>query len=52
VPGEFANLAATHGAQYMPFDAMGDLDWSRGLLTRRQIEYVAARLSVLRECFY
>jgi hypothetical protein len=31
---------------------MGDLTWSRGTLDRRQIEYVAARLSVLRECFY
>jgi hypothetical protein len=52
VPGEFANLVATHGPQYMPFEAMGDLTWSRGTLDRRQIEYVAARLSVLRECFY
>lgn len=52
VPGEFANLAATHGPQYMPFEAMGDMTWTRGPLDRRQIEYVAARLSVLRECFY
>lgn len=52
VPGEFAHLAATHGSQYVPFDQMLDLDWDRGTLDRRQIEYVAARLSVLRECFY
>jgi hypothetical protein len=52
VPGEFANLVATHGAQYMPFADMGNMTWSRGTLDRRQIEYVAARLSVLRECFY
>ena len=52
VPIAFANLLATHGPQYMPFDAMGDMSWTRGSLDRRQIEYVAARLSVLRECFY
>jgi len=52
VPGEFANLAATHGAQYVPFDRMLELDWDRGTIDRRQIEYVAARLSVLRECCY
>ena len=52
VPGELMNLGATHGAQYMPYEAMGDLTWTRGSLDRRQIEYVAARLSVLRECFY
>lgn len=52
VPGEFANLVATHGAQYIPFEEMGDMTWTRGPLDRRQIEYVAARLSALRECFY
>jgi hypothetical protein len=52
VPGEFAHLGATHGAQYIPFEGMGDMTWTRGPLDRRQIEYVAARLSVLRECFY
>jgi hypothetical protein len=52
VPREFANLVTTHGRQYMPFEAMGDMTWTRGPLDRRQIEYVAARLSVLRECFY
>ena len=40
-------------AQYVPADALiGDLEWSRGALDRRQVELVAARTSALNECFY
>ena len=39
-------------AQYLPTDARGDMDWSRGLLDRRQIELVAGATSLRNECFY
>ena len=40
-------------AQYVPPDALlGDLQWSRGALDRRQVELLAARTSLLNECFY
>jgi alkylhydroperoxidase family enzyme len=39
--------------QYVPADALlGDLQWSRGALDRRQVELLAARTSLLDECFY
>ncbi|MEM7095303.1 MAG: hypothetical protein AAF567_20050 [Actinomycetota bacterium] len=39
--------------QYLPVDALlGDMDWSRGTLDRRQIELVAAQTSFNNECFY
>lgn len=40
-------------AQYVPADALlGDLSWSRGTLSRQQIELVAAQTSLNFECFY
>ena len=39
--------------RYLPTAALlGDLDWSRGTLDRRQIELVAALTSLHNECFY
>lgn len=67
VPGRGANvrkaLTGAHGAadayqvlgaaQYLDGAALlGDLDWNRGTLDRRQIELVAAKTSLLNECFY
>jgi len=40
-------------AQYVPADTLlGDMDWNRGTLDRRQIELVAAQTSLLNDCFY
>lgn len=40
-------------AQYVPRDALlGDLHYSRGALDRMQVELLAARTSLLNECFY
>ncbi len=40
-------------AQYVPATALlGDLQWRRDGLDRRQIELVAAQTSLLNECFY
>jgi len=40
-------------AQYVPLEALlGDLQWSRGALDRMQVELLAARTSLLNECFY
>ena len=39
-------------AQYIPNKEMVDPRWTRGTLSRQQIEIVAARVSQLRECFY
>jgi len=54
VPGEQRNTWRMAAAQYMPNEEMGDPDWRRrpGGLTRAQMELVAARLTLLRECFY
>ncbi len=54
VPGEQRNTWRLAAAQYMPNEEMGDPDWRRraGGLTRAQMELVAARLTLLRECFY
>lgn len=40
-------------AQYVPPEALlKDLSWSRGALDRMQVELLAARTSLLNECFY
>ncbi|MGH1490976.1 MAG: alkylhydroperoxidase-related (seleno)protein [Acidimicrobiales bacterium] len=40
-------------AQYVPREALiADLSWSRGALDRMQVELLAARTSLLNECFY
>jgi hypothetical protein len=52
-PGEHAllweHLAPT---QYMADEQMVDLAWTRGTLSRPQAELVAARVALLRECFF
>jgi len=52
VPAAMDTLATLSSAQYIPTAEMVDLNWSRGTLSRRQIEFVAGRLSAHRECFY
>lgn len=53
VPDVFAAFEELSATQYVPNDALlGDLTWSRGDLSRLQIELVAARTSVVNECFY
>lgn len=54
VPAEHAVLWRFAAAQYMPVEEMGELDWRRAgsPLHRQQLELVASRLSVVRECFY
>jgi hypothetical protein len=54
VPTEWVNTWRLADAQYMPEPEMGRPDWTRrpGGLTRAQMELVAARVAVLRECFY
>lgn len=48
--GDWQRLSA---AQYVPPEALvKDLTWSRGPLDRRQTELLAARTSLLNECFY
>jgi hypothetical protein len=54
VPGEHANTWRMAAAQYMPDADMVHPDWCRrrGGLTRAQMELVAARVTLLRDCFY
>ena len=51
-PDDMATVRLLAAAQYIPFDEMGELAWSRGTLSRGEMELVAARLSRARECFY
>ncbi len=51
-PEEMDTVRLLAAAQYIPFDSMGELGWSRGTLSRGEMELVAARLSRARECFY
>jgi hypothetical protein len=51
-PTEWDNVCRLAAAQYIPIDEMGELAWSRGTLSRSEMELVAARLSAARECFY
>ena len=54
VPAEQANTWRMASAQYMPADEMVDPDWRRRPdgLSRAQMELVAARLTMARDCFY
>ncbi|HEX9260511.1 MAG TPA: hypothetical protein VF855_13310 [Acidimicrobiales bacterium] len=52
LPTENARTWAMADAQYMPEDEMIDPRWTRGTLTRPQIELVAMRVSQLRQCFF
>ena len=51
-PAEWDNVVVMSAAQYIPVDEMGELAWTRGTLSRAEIELVAARLSSIRECFF
>jgi hypothetical protein len=52
VPAELERLWTLAAAQYIRNLEMVDPQWTRGTLSRQQIELVAARVSQLRECFY
>ena len=52
VPAEQERLWTLAAAQYIPNLEMVDPCWTRGTLSRPQIELVAARVSQERECFY
>lgn len=52
VPAENAAMLLLSDAQYLPVNEMFDLASDRNALTRMQVELVAARTSVLNECFY
>jgi hypothetical protein len=54
VPGEHVNNWRMASVQYMPAEEMMHPDWTRrpGGLSRAHMELVAARLTLVRECFY
>lgn len=52
LPDEWDNLWRLAEAQYMSDRQMDDPLWNRGTLSRPQMELVAARLSLIRECFF
>jgi hypothetical protein len=52
VTAEHERLWTLAAAQYIPNAEMVDPLWTRGTLSRPQMELVAARVSKLRECFY
>ena len=52
LPDEWDNLWRLAEAQYMSDRQMDDPLWNRGTLSRAQMELVAARLSLIRECFF
>jgi hypothetical protein len=48
---EAADQEALHEVLYLSYSGMGDLDADRGL-HRTQMELVAARVSLLNDCFF
>jgi hypothetical protein len=52
IPAEWDNLWRLAAAQYMSDRQMDDPAWTRGTLSRPQLELVAARVSSIRECFF
>lgn len=52
LPAENARVWSLADAQYIPDLEMVDPRWTRGTLSRPQMELVAARVAQLRECFY
>ena len=52
VPETNRMIWAMADAQYIPDKEMVDPNWTRGTLSRVQIELVATRVSQQRECFY
>jgi hypothetical protein len=51
-PAEWDNVKRLAAAQYIPVDEMSELGWTRGTLTRSEMELLAARLSAARQCFF
>ena len=52
LPEEHSRTWRLADAQYIPNLEMVDPSWTRGTLTRPQIELVAARVAQLRQCFF
>ena len=52
VPSAFTELWQLADAQYIPDEEMVDPRWTRGTLSRVEIELVATRVSFSRECHY
>jgi hypothetical protein len=52
VPDEVRGLQDLSRAHYLSLSEMTDLSRGRGVLDRRQVELLAARVSAQRECFY
>lgn len=52
VPPAVRELEALHGAHYLSYSEMGQLEIEGRTLSRAQIEFVAARVSAINECFY
>jgi len=52
LPDEWENLWQLAAAQYMSDAQMADPQWNRGTLSRPQMELVAGRISLIRECFF
>lgn len=52
VTAERDAMVAVHGPLYMTMHEMGDLQIVKNGMTRDQIELVAARTSMLNDCFY
>jgi hypothetical protein len=52
VPGEFENLWRLADVQYMPEPEMVDPQWTRGALSRAQMELLATRVAQRRGCVY
>jgi hypothetical protein len=52
LPDEFDNVWRLAAAQYMSDVQMADPAWTRGTLSRPQMELVAGRISRIRECFF
>lgn len=51
IPSEHEAMHDLHGALYLAVEDMGDLNADRGL-HRTQMEFVAARTSLLNECYF
>lgn len=52
LPAENARVWSLADVQYIPDLEMVDPHWTRGTLSRPQMELVATRVAQLRECFY
>lgn len=52
LPSENRRIWSLADVQYMPEDQMIDPHWTRGVLSRAQMELVAMRVAQLRQCFF